>query len=300
MRQRRIRRNFCRGFEFVGRRAGGPQTVLRGDTIRPVWGSLLALMLVTALNPVRLAIILLVISRPRPVQNLLAYGAGALAGCIPGVVLPLTLLHVTPVFGSFADDLATNSAVWHIRIGLGVLALVIAAALTVRALTRRRAGVESTVSSDIDGTTLVLDPKPPNAISRLLGPPSETGTDSGSAFKRLLRRIHDAWENGSLWVAFVIGLFFGGVEPDVAVFLLAIIVASGATIGTQIAAGVVFVVGVLATVEIALLGYLIAPAKTKEQVQLLHDWALVHRRKIVIAVCAVAGISLLAGAISGN
>lgn len=270
------------------------------DSIRRVWGSLLALLLVTALNPVRLAITLLVISRPRPVQNLLAYGAGCLTGCIPGVVVPLTLLHVTPVFGSFADGLATSSTVRHIRIGLGVLALLIATALTMHAMTRGRVQAHSPTQSERNGTTLVLDPKPPTAISRFLGSPPDTGTEGASAFRRFLRRVHGAWENGSLWVAFLIGMFFGGVEPDVGLFLLAIIVASGATIGTQIVAAIVFVVGVLAIVEITLVGYLVAPGKTQEKVQLLHDWALAHRRKILIAMCAVAGISLLASAMSGH
>jgi hypothetical protein len=244
-----------------------------------VWGSLLALLLITALNPVRLAITLLVISRPRPVQNLLAYAAGCLTGCIPGVVVPLTLLHVTPMFGTFADGLATSSTVRHIRIGLGVLALSIAAALTLHSLARQ------------------LDPKTPPAISRLLGRTPDGVIEGKSVFRKLLRRIQAAWENGSLWVAFLIGMFFGGVEPDVGLFLLAIIVASGATIGTQITAAIMFVVGVLAIVEVTLIGYLVAPEKTQEKVQLLHNWALTHRRKILTIMCAVAGVSLLASAI---
>ena len=264
-----------------------------------MWGSLLALLLVTALNPVRLAITLLVISRPRPVQNLLAYGAGCLTGCIPGVVVPLTLLHVTPVFGSFADGLATSSTVRHIRIGLGVLALTIATALVVHSLTRQRPRAPAPAPG-VGATTLVLDRRTPPAISRLLGGDPDTAAEGGSVFRRLLRRIQGAWENGSLWVAFLIGMFFGGVEPDVGLFLLAIIVASGATISTQITAAVVFVVGVLAIVEITLIGYLLAPEKTQEKVQLLHDWALAHRRKILTIMCAVAGISLLASALSGH
>jgi hypothetical protein len=41
-----------------------------------MWGSVLVLALLAALNPVRLGLALLVISRPRPVQNLLAYWVG--------------------------------------------------------------------------------------------------------------------------------------------------------------------------------------------------------------------------------
>jgi Sap, sulfolipid-1-addressing protein len=42
-----------------------------------VWGSVLVLALLAAVDPVRLGLTLLLISRPRPVQNLLAYGVGS-------------------------------------------------------------------------------------------------------------------------------------------------------------------------------------------------------------------------------
>ncbi|MBL3746502.1 GAP family protein, partial [Mycobacteroides abscessus subsp. massiliense] len=43
-----------------------------------MWGSVLALVVLVALNPIRLGITLLVISRPKPVPNLLVYWAGCL------------------------------------------------------------------------------------------------------------------------------------------------------------------------------------------------------------------------------
>src|SRR6202012_4495139 len=107
-------------------------------SVRAVWGSLLALAFMTALNPVRLGITLLVISRPRPVPNLLAYWLGCLTGCVPAVVVPLTLLHVTPMFKSWADGLTKSSAVRHIQLGMGALVLSIAVLITVRSLIRRR------------------------------------------------------------------------------------------------------------------------------------------------------------------
>ena len=118
-------------------------------------------------DPVRLGVILLMISRPRPVPNLLAYWVGNLTGCIPTVVVPLTLLHVTPMFKSFAQDWATSSTGRHIQLGMGVLALSIAALMTVRSLTRprRRAQLPTPVGNT---STLVLDSNTPTVISRLL------------------------------------------------------------------------------------------------------------------------------------
>lgn len=102
-----------------------------------------------------------------------------------------------------------------------------------------------------------------------------------------------------LWVAFAIGLLLGGIEPDAGLFLIAILVTSGANTATQIIVAVVFALGVLAIVELTLISYLVAPAKTQAVVQLLHDWALTHRRKILIAMCIVAGISLLIHGLGG-
>ena len=256
-----------------------------------MWGSVLVLALLTASNPVRLGIALLVISRERPVQNLFAYWIGCLVGCIPAVVLPLTLLHVTPVFKPFAHDLATSYTVRDIRIGMGVVLLSIAALIGARGLARRRQRANLPTPGG-NSSTLLMDSDKPNAISRLLGT-QDAATDGESAIGRLVRRIRNAWDNGSLWVAFVIGLAFGGTEPDAGLLLVAIIVTSETTIGAQAAAAAVFIVAILSVVEITLVCYLAAPAKTQAVLQVLHDWALAHRWQIVVILCTVAGASLV-------
>jgi hypothetical protein len=254
-----------------------------------MWGSVLTLALLFALNPVRLGVILLLISRPRPVPNLLAYWVGNLTASIPAVGVPLTLLHVTPMFRSFTKNLPTSPTVRHIQIGMGVLALSIAALMTVRSLTRRRQRARLPTPGGTT-STLVLDSNRPTAISPLRGRAQDAATEGGSAIRRLLRSVHNAWENGSLWVALVIGVF-SGPELDLALFAAAIIVASGAPIGTQVSAAIVFVFEILAVVEIALLSYLVTPAKTQAVLRPLHDWALAHRRQVLVAILAVVGVS---------
>jgi hypothetical protein len=256
----------------------------------------LGIGLLTGLNPVRLGLAVLVISRPRPVQNLLAYWIGCVGGCISGVVLPLTLLHVAPVFKSFGDHWATSSAARDIRIGMGVLALLAAAVMTARSLTRRRHRARLKTASG-SAPTLMLDSDTPPAISRLLGR-LHGEAEGGSAIRRLFRRLHNAWQNGSLWVALVIGIAFGGVEPEVALFVLAMIVASGTEVGTQVIATITFIVGVLAIVEMILICYLAMPAKTQAAVQLLHDWAWAHRQQVLIAILVVAGVSAVVQGVS--
>jgi hypothetical protein len=256
----------------------------------------LGLALLLALDPVRLGLILLLISRPRPLQNLLAYWVTCLAVCVASLLVPLMVLHFTPRFRSFAQDLATpatvaSSTVRHVQIGSGVLALSMAVLITVRALrrARRRAQLPTPGGST---ATMVLDSNTPTAISRLLGRAQDAPTEGGSAIRRLLGRAHDAWESGSLWVAFAIGI--GPLPPELVLYVLAIIVPSGAAIGTQISAAIAFVVGMLAIVEITLASYLATPAKTQAVLRRLHDWVRPRRWQVVVAICAVGGVSLLA------
>lgn len=282
-----------------------------------MWGSVLVLSLPAALNPARLAITLLLTSRPRPVQNLFACWLGNLTSSIPVVVLPLTLLHATPMFDFFADGLARSATGRYIQAGIGAVALLVVALMIVRSLTSRRAQPSTPsgggrhrierVHGNANTSTLVVAANVPPvvaanvppAISRLTQRAADARREDGSLFRRLLARAHDAWEGGALWVAFVAGLA-NPPAPDVAVLVVAIIVASGATIGTQVAAAIVFVVAVLALLEITLVSYVIAPSKTETILQVLHEWALANRRKILMAMLAVLGVSLVASGIGGG
>jgi Sap, sulfolipid-1-addressing protein len=99
--------------------SGKPITIQRSFTrtngqepkgsVPAVWSTVLGLALLVTVNPVRLGVILLVISRPRPVQNLFAYWVGSLMVGIPSFLVPLMVLHVTPTFASFTKDLATRA-----------------------------------------------------------------------------------------------------------------------------------------------------------------------------------------------
>jgi hypothetical protein len=244
-----------------------------------MWSSVLVLALLAALNPVRLSLALLVITRPRPLQNLLAYWVGLLVVSVPALLVPLMVLHFTPMFSSFTQDLATpatatSSTVRHIQIGMGALALSIAAVMTVlfSFSARRRPRLPTSGGS---AATLARNSNTPTAV------------------RRLLRRAHNAWENGSVWVALVLG-FASGPQADGVLYVLAIIIPSGAAFGMQVSAAIAFVVGMLAVIEVMLASYLATPAKTQALVRVLHDWARAHRRKVLVAVFAVLGVSLVA------
>ena len=270
------------------------QLLRQQGRVPAVWSSVLGLALLLAVNPVRLGVILLMLSRPRPVQNLLAYWVGNLIAGVPYVLVPLMVLHLTPMStlfrqGSAARGTVANSTVGHIQIGVGVLALSIAALMTVRSLTRPRQRAHLPTPGTT--STLVLDSNTPTAISRPPGRAQNAATEGASAIRRLLASAHNAWENGSLWVALVWGLCSVPVDS---LFIVAIIVASGAGIATQVGAAIAFVVGWLASVEIVLISHLATPAKTQAVLGLLHDWSRAHRRNLVVAIFAVVGVSGLA------
>jgi Sap, sulfolipid-1-addressing protein len=269
-----------------------------------MWGLLLGMALSVTLHPMRIGVILIVVSRPRPVQNLLTYWLGCMMLSVTYLLVPLMAVHVIPTFASFTKNLATpgtvaNSTARHIEFGMGVVALSIAALMAVRFSARQRAHLPTPGG---DTSTLVLDSNTPTAISWLLGRPATGGgrhraqkapTAGGSAIRRLLGRAHNAWENGSLWVSLVISI---AMSPtlDAVLLIVAIIVASGAAIGTQVSAAIAFVVVMLAVEEIVLASYLVTPAKTQAVVRLLHDWGRAHRRKVLVAIFAVVGVSLVA------
>jgi len=272
-------------------------------------GSLLVLGLLLTLHPVRLAIILLMITRPRPMQNLLCYWASVLMVSLFTLLVPLIVVHFTPSLASFTKDFAdpaANPSSRYFAIGLGLFALSIAALMAVGfaarpAADRPRPGGKHRFQKprSVQTSTLVLDPDIPNPIARLLAPSQDAMVEDESVVRRLLRRVRNAWENGSLWVAFVIGLLMGP-SVDGTLFILAMIVASGATIAMQVIAAITFIIAMLAVEEIILVSNLATPAKTQSFLRRLHDWARAHRRKVLVAFFAVLGLALVAQGVTSG
>ncbi|QNJ93528.1 GAP family protein [Mycolicibacterium fluoranthenivorans] len=243
-----------------------------------MWSSVAVLALPIALDPVRLGVNLLLISRPRPAQNLLVYWIGCVSASVLLLVVPLLVLHNTAMFASFVHDLANphtaaSATVRRIEIGVGVLILLIAA-LTAARSAKPDSGEAS-------------------PVSRLLNRGRDAPAEGGSAIQRLLGRAHHAWESGALWVAAVIG-FWAGPNPSLVTFSLATILASGAAFGAQLGAAVVFIIVSLAVVEIVLLCNLVAPDGTAVALRRVHDWVGGYRRWIVVVILTLVGLAFVA------
>ena len=258
------------------------------------------------LDPLRVGLLLLLITRPRPVQSLLAYWVGAMTVSVPYMLVPLILLHVTPGFKSVAQHLASQAifgspTVRHIQFGMGVVALLIAALMAVRL----RAGQHAYVATPADtASPLVADSNTATAIPQPLDRAPDAPTEGGSAIRRLgarasgawqrmWLRAYGAWETESPRPALIAGLL-SGPPPLTVLLVLTTIMASGAAIGSQVSIAIAWVVGMFVIVEIILVSYLASPTKTEAALRLLHDWVLAHHRQVWIAMIAVVGVALLA------
>lgn len=238
-----------------------------------MWGTVLVLALMAAADPVRFGIAVHLISRPRPMLNLLAFWlGGATTGIAAALAAVLLLRDVATVVVQHVASAAGSGTVRYIQVAGGVLALLIAALIAVDFSARYRARVP-TAAGD---------------LSALMLQPSQPGTST--AFSRLSSRALDVLE-GRLWVAFVAGL--GQATPPHYLLAIAAILASGGAIGAQLTAALMFTVVAFAVVEIPLVSYLATPAKTQAVILQLHTWVRARRRRIFAVILAVTGVLLV-------
>ncbi len=81
--------------------------------------------------------------------------------------------------------------------------------------------------------------------------------------------------------------------------MLAVIVASGAAVSTQLGALLMFIVVAFALVELPLVAYLLAPARTRALMAALNDWVRSRRRVEVAALLGGVGCVLFAVGVAG-
>jgi Sap, sulfolipid-1-addressing protein len=240
-----------------------------------MWSAVLVLALVSAVDPVRIGITMLLIARRRPVANLLAYWLGLMATGV-GLALALLLLlpeFVLPVTG-FVVSAAEDPVVPPLQIALGLLVLPIAAVVAVRA--RRRTALTSIQDSD----PMVQSATAPSRWSRWSWPALFSGR----------------WGD-SIGLAFAAGLL-SATPPLEYCFAILAIAASGAALGTQVSAAIVFSLVAFAIAEIPLVGYLASPEKTTVAVAKTHDWICAYRRPIFACILGLFGVLMVASGVS--
>lgn len=228
-----------------------------------VWGAVLVMALAAMIDPLRIGVTVLVISRPRPVLQLLAFWLGGLA---MGMVVGLGALFLLrgPALDLMANMPAAGdgATIALVQVGLGALAILVAALIALGFPWRTR------------------EPRPPH-----------------SAVSRLTARARNAIRGGSLWVGFLAGVALA--TPLQYVAALAAILVSDAGAATQFSALIVYHLVVLAFAEIPLLGSLVAPATTYAVMLRIHDWVIVRRRTLAAVIVATIGVFLFVNGMSG-
>lgn len=233
--------------------------------------TVLAMALIAATNPVRLGIALLLLSRPRPMLNLLAFWLGATTMAITAGLGLLTLAHYfAPTFIQSVSAQAASSGARHAQIVVGLTILAVTA-LIAAGFSVRRSRVRVTSGAPSAG---VMRTKRPDAVARLRG------------------RVQEVLKGDYLSVAFVVGLGSGlpAVEYPVA---LAAIAASGHSVGVQFGAAIVFVIVMLLVVEIPLISYSAMPAHTHAFMLRLHDWVQPRRWRILVSIVAAEAVFMV-------
>ena len=231
-----------------------------------MWSAVFFLSLVVAMDPVRVGITALLLSRPRPVLNLFVFWVGGMTAGIAVAFVVLLFLRdlALPVLRVAISTVSSPTAA-HIQVVIGVLAVLIAA----RFWARRRAPAAVTGA---------------DASRPLLHPNTVTAPGGLSIRQRL--------EGGSLAMVFVAGLALATPPVEYLAALITIL-ASRATVGAQVGAALMFTLVAFTVVEVPLIGYLTTPAKTLAVVRRLNEWIRSRRQVIPSVLIGVVGALLL-------
>ncbi|BBY18327.1 GAP family protein [Mycolicibacterium litorale] len=221
-----------------------------------MWIPLLLMAVAASLEPVRVGMTVLMISRPHPARQLLAFLAGGCAMATAAGLVALFLLR--PALGSAEFTLPM------VQIAVGAVVLVNAALV----------------------------------VTGVWGRGRDAAHLAETRFGPLAARTRRVFTGPSLWTAGVAGL--GVALPSVDYLAaLALIVASGAAIGIQLGALLLFNVIAFALVEIPLLCYLVAPDRTRAALAALYEWLRAQGRRGVGVLLAVIGCALLGVGFAG-
>jgi hypothetical protein len=223
-----------------------------------MWITILVMAIAVSLEPFRIGMTVLMLNRPRPMLQLLAFLSGGFA---MGMTVGLVVLFVLRRRLTASSDLTLP----RVQLSIGGLAALAGAALAIKVAADRFRRTRQQQSLD-------------------------SGREAGLGKLRMW--LLQLLNGGSLWVAVVAGL--GIALPSVDYLAaLAVILASRAAAMTQGAALLVYNVAAFTFVEIPLFAYLLAPEATRRTMTALNAWIRSRRRlEVAILLLTVGGVLL--------
>ncbi|OBK44997.1 GAP family protein [Mycobacterium kubicae] len=246
-----------------------------------MWTVVVVCGLGMAFDPVRVGLAVIMMSRRKPFRNLMAFWLGGIAAGV-GIGLAalvlmrdvtLTALHV---LGDAFTNFRTATVIFsggRLQIVFGVLAFLMLAVMTIRARAATQLSIAGAGVGEGTSTTLVEE-RPANL------------------FQRLAVRSQHMLSGDRLWPAFFVGLS-SSFPPYEGWVVIAVIGASGTAVSTQFGALMLFVLMLLAVIEIPLVCYLAVPAKTHAVMERIQTWMRSYRLQITQAIVGFTGVLLL-------
>jgi len=239
-----------------------------------MWLTVLVLAIAVNFEPFRIGLVPLLLARPRPLAQLLAFLAASLAVSLSFGLLILFVFQQNP-FGTTVSDAG------KVQIGVGAFALALSAGLAVRWILSRRSVVNS--AGPGEPAPAAGPSEAPTGRPRL----ARRAGDLSESMKALLRKGQAPW---------VAGLVGGTLSlPSVDFLALLIIIAtSKANPGEQVSALVTFLIIGSSVVMAPLIGYLIAPERTMEILSRFGAWSRSRSLIEYAALLALIGVLLIA------
>ena len=217
-----------------------------------------------------LAVVLVILTRPRPRPLLWAFWLSAvvvLCG-VSAVVLAVFRAKGT-ILGSTSTTVSPTA---YLIVG------VIALAVAVFASTKR--GREM-IGREIEKSEAV-DPNPKGS----------RGDRAKAKAQDVKAKAEEALKQGSVWMAILVGVFLGAPSPF-SLAAVGLMVRNGYGLVTQLLLILVFGLITYLVVELPIISYAIAPEGTATRVEAFSTWLGTHKIQAVAAVVAVIGVVLI-------
>jgi len=217
-----------------------------------------------------LAVVLVILTRPRPRPLLWAFWLSAvvvLCG-VSAVVLAVFRAKGT-ILGSTSTTVSPTA---YLIVG------VIALAVAVFASTKR--GREM-IGREIEKSEAV-DPNPKGS----------RGDRAKAKAEAVKAKAEEALKQGSVWMAILVGVFLGAPSPF-SLAAVGLMVRNGYGLVTQLLLILVFGLITYLVVELPIISYAIAPEGTATRVEAFSTWLGTHKIQAVAAVVAVIGVVLI-------
>ncbi len=243
-----------------------------------MWSTVLVMALVAATDPLRIGVIAYMVSRARPVRLLLPFFAGGFATNVA--------VAVAVVFVFRESALGDRSVHPGIEITIGVVAGLIAVLSATGLLERLFHRVRSKRVAVTAAVGNHADPATGQPHSEPVEPPT---LDSLPVVSKLPESIKAALRGEAAWAAGLLGLS-NGIPSPYYVGAIAAVLTSGAEVGQQLSALVIFNLVAFAGALIPILSFWIAPDATRSAVERLYAWMKIHHRLVVTVIASAVGV----------